>query len=114
MAGEARTDGRRGDAHGGGVCVYAVIQRQVRRYLRDHHQQLPGNNGPTATPTAAGVCALFTPVRLVQLAVENTTSLQVQGVQGQQLIVCEAVGIEPAWYQGATTGQNALPRTTPP
>jgi hypothetical protein len=29
------------------------------------------------------------------------------------LIVCEAVGIGPAWYQGGATEQNALPRTTP-
>jgi hypothetical protein len=99
---------------GVGLLVYAVIQRQVRLYLRDHNQQIPGNKGPTATPTAAVVFALFTPVMLVQFVVENTTSLQVHGVQGQPLIVCEAVGIDPAWYQGATTGQNSLPRTTPP
>ena len=97
-----------------GLLVYAVIQRQVRLYLRDHNQHIPGNKGPTATPTAAVVCALFTPVMLVQFVVENTTSLQVHGVQGQHLIVCEAVGIDLAWYQGAITGQNALPRPTPP
>jgi hypothetical protein len=97
-----------------GLLVYAVIQRQVRLSLRDHHQHIPGNKGPTATPTAAVVFALFTPVMLVQFVVENTTSLQVHGVQGQHLIVCEAVGIDPAWYQGATTGQNSLPRTIPP
>jgi transposase len=97
-----------------GLLVYAVIQRQVRLYLRDHNQHIPGNKGPTATPTAAVVFALFTPVMLVQFVVENTTSLQVHGVQGQHLIVCEAVGIDLAWYQGAITGQNALPRPTPP
>jgi hypothetical protein len=97
-----------------GLLVDAVIQRQVRLYLRDHNQQIPGNKGPTATPTAAVVFALFTPVMLVQFVVENTTSLQVHGVQGQHLIVCEAVGIDLAWYQGAITGQNALPRPTPP
>ena len=97
-----------------GLLVYAVIQRQVRLYLRDHDQQIPGNKGPTATPTAAVVFALFAPVMLVQFAVENTTSLQVHGVQDHHLIVCEAVGIDPAWYQGAATGQNSLPRTTPP
>ena len=49
-----------------GLLVYAVIQRQVRLYLRDHDRQIPGNKGPTATPTAAVVFALFTPVMLVQ------------------------------------------------
>ena len=97
-----------------GLLVYAVIQRQVRLYLRDHDQQIPGNKGPTATPTAAVVCALFAPVTLVQFAVDKTTSLQVHGVQNHHLIVCEAVDIDPAWYQGAGTGQNSRPRTTPP
>ena len=34
--------------------------------------------------------------------------------QGHHLIVCEAVGIDPAWYQGRATEQNSLPRATPP
>ena len=97
-----------------GLLVYAVIQRQVRLYLRDHEQQVPGNKGLTATPTAAVVFALFAPVMLVQFAMDNTTRLQVHGVQDHHLLVCEAVGIDPAWYQGGATGQNSLPRATPP
>jgi transposase len=97
-----------------GLLVYAVIQRQVRLYLRDHAQQIPGNKGPTAAPTAAVVFALFAPVMLVQFVADNMTSLQGHGLQDHHLIICEAVGIDPAWYQGVATGQNALPRTTPP
>ena len=97
-----------------GLLVYAVIQRQVRLYLCDHDQQVPGNKGPTATPTAAVVFALFAPVTLVQFAVENTTSHHAHGIQDHHLLVCEAVGIDPAWYQGAATEQNSRPRTTPP
>jgi hypothetical protein len=97
-----------------GLLVYAVIQRQVRLYLRDHDQQIPGNKGPTATPTAAVVFALFAPVTLVQFAVDKTTSLQVHGVQHPHRIVCEAVGTDPDWYQGTGRGQNSRPRTTPP
>ncbi len=96
------------------LLVYAVIQRQVRLYLRDHDWQIPGNKGPTATPTAAVVFAHFAPVMLVQFAMDNMTSLQPHGVQAHHLIVCEAVGIDPVWYQGAATRQNSLPRTTPP
>jgi hypothetical protein len=96
-----------------GLLVYAVIHRQVRRYLRDHDQHVPGHKGPTATPTAAVVFALLTPVMLVPFAVDNLTSLQVHGVHDYHRIVCEAVGIDPRWYQGAATGQNSLPRTTP-
>jgi transposase len=97
-----------------GLLVYAIIQRQVRLYLRDHAQQVPGNKGPTATPTAAVVFALFAPVTLVQFAVGNTISRQVHGIQDHHRLVCEAVGIEPAWYPGGATEPNALPRTTPP
>jgi hypothetical protein len=97
-----------------GLLVYAVIQRQVRLYLRDHDQQVPGNKGLTATPTTVVVFALFAPITLVQFAVENTTSRQVHGIQRHHLLVCEAVGIDPVWYQGAATEQNSRPPTIPP
>ncbi|HEY7492291.1 MAG TPA: hypothetical protein VIH59_14425 [Candidatus Tectomicrobia bacterium] len=57
------------------LLVYALIQRQVRLYLQDHHQQLPGNKGRTTTPTAAVVLSLCTSVMLVQLGVANTPCL---------------------------------------
>jgi hypothetical protein len=97
-----------------GLLVYAVIQRQVRLHRRDHDQHVPGNKGPTATPTAAVVFALFASVTLVQCAGENTTSRQVYGIQDHHLLICEAVGIDPAWYQAAAAGQNSRPRTAPP
>jgi transposase len=97
-----------------GLLVYAVIQRQVRLYLRDHNRHIPGNKGPTATPTAAVVFALFTPVTLVHFAVDNALILQVHGIQDEHRIVCEAVGIDYAWYQGAAAEQNSPLSTTPP
>jgi transposase len=97
-----------------GLLVYAVIQRQMRLYLRAHDQQIPGNKGLTATPTAAVVFALFTPVMLVQFAMDKVISFQVYGVQDYHLLVCNAVGIDQVWYQGIAAGQNSLPRTTPP
>jgi transposase len=97
-----------------GLLVYAVIQRQVRLYLRDHDRHIPGHKGPTATPTAAVVLALFTPVMLVQFAMDHTTSFQVHGIQDYHLLVCDAVGIDQAWYQGVAMGQNSLLPTIPP
>ena len=97
-----------------GLLVYAVIQRQVRLYLREHDRHIPGNKGPTATPTAAVVFALFTPVMLVHCTMDDIPSLQVHGVQDYHLLICDAVGIAQAWYQGVATGQNSLPRTIPP
>jgi len=97
-----------------GLLVYAVIQRQVRLYLREHARQIPGNKGLTATPTAAVVFALFTPVMLVYSTVDDSPSLQVHGIQDYHRLICDAVGIAQTWYQGGTTGQNSLLRTTPP
>ena len=97
-----------------GLLVYAVIQRQVRLYLHDHAQHVPGNKGLTAMPTAAVVFALFTPVTLVHFTVDNAPILQVHGIQEDHLIICEAVGIDRAWYQGAAVGQNSLLSATPP
>jgi hypothetical protein len=97
-----------------GLLVYAMIQRQVRLYLRDYAQQVLGNKSPTATPTTAVVFALFTPAMLVQFAVAEQFSLQAPGMQGHHRIICEAVSIDPGWYQTAATGQNSLLRITPP
>jgi transposase len=97
-----------------GLLVYAVIQRQVRLYLRDHERHIPGNKGPTATPTAAVVFALFTPVTLVHCTVNNAPMLQVHGIQEDHLIVCEALGIDYVWDQGVTAEQTSPPWTTPP
>ncbi len=49
-----------------GLLVYSIIQRQVRLYLRTHDQQVPGNKGLTATPTAVVVVALCAQVALIQ------------------------------------------------
>ena len=115
LAGEARKDCGLGHAHGGGVArICGDPTAGPGQYLRDHNQHVPGKKGPTAMPTAAVVFALCAPVTLVQFAVENTEAAEIHGIQDHHLLVCEAVGIDPAWYEGAATGQNSRPRTTPP
>jgi hypothetical protein len=91
-----------------------VIQRQVRLSLREPARHIPGHKGLTATPPAAGVFALFTPVMLVYSTVDNSPSLQGHGVPDYHRLICDAVGIAQTWYRGGTTGQNSLLRTTPP
>jgi hypothetical protein len=81
-----------------GLLVYSVIQRQVRLYLRTHDQQLPGNKGMTTIPTAAVVLALFAQVALVQLWIDEQTVVQVSGVQPHHLLICDALGLDHAWY----------------
>jgi hypothetical protein len=40
--------------------------------------------------------------------------VELHGVQDYHWLICDAVGIAQTWYQGGTTGQNSLLRTTPP
>jgi hypothetical protein len=81
-----------------GLLVYSVIQRQVRLYLRTHEQQVPGNKGETVTPTGAVGLSLFSPVAVVQLRLGNAEIRQVYGVHHYHLMVCDALGLDHAWY----------------
>jgi transposase len=96
-----------------GLLVYSVIQRQVRLYLQTHHQQLPGNKGLTATPTAAVVLALFTQVALVQLWIDEQEVAQFSGVQPHHWLVCDALGLDSAWYEVPSAQKNGRGIQTP-
>jgi transposase len=97
-----------------GLLVYAVIQRQVRLYLRDHNQHVPGHKGPTAAPTAAVVFTLFAPVMRVQFSMDEQISSQVHGLQPHHRLICDAVGLDSTWYGAPAIPQNSLSRTAPP
>ena len=89
-----------------GLLVYSIIQRQVRLYLRTHDQQLPGNKGTTATPTAAVVLALFAQVALVRLSIGDQAIEQIYGVQPYHLLLCDALGLDASWYAVPSTQKN--------
>jgi transposase len=89
-----------------GLLVYAVIQRQVRLYLHTHGQRLPGNKGETAMPTAAVVLSLFAPVVVVQIQIDNTAVQQTYGVHPHHLMICEALGLDRAWYETPPAQHN--------
>lgn len=86
-----------------GLLVYSVIQRQVRLSLRTHAQQLPGNKGLTAHPTAAVVLTLFAQVALVQLWIDEQEVMQIAGVQPYHRLVCDALGLDFSWYAVPST-----------
>ena len=90
-----------------GLLVYALIQRQVRLYLHEQHQALPGNKGLTTTPTAAVILALFTSVMLVQLQLDNTTVSHIYGLQPHHLMICDALGVDRAWYERPRKQENS-------
>jgi transposase len=92
-----------------GLLVYAVIQRQVRLYLHTHDQRLPGNKGETAMPTAAVVLSLFAPVAVVQIQIDNTAVQQTYGVHSHHLMICDALGLDRAWYETPPVQHNREP-----
>jgi hypothetical protein len=96
-----------------GLLVYSVVQRQVRLYLRTHDQQLPGNKGMTAIPTAAVVLALFAQVALVQLWIDDFEVTQIAGIQPYHLLVCDALGLDPSWYEVSLAQKNGRDIQTP-
>jgi hypothetical protein len=96
-----------------GLLVSSVIQRQVRLYLRAHAQQLPGNKGMTATPTAAVVLALFTPVALGQLRIGEQEVTQLSGVQPHHLLVCDALDLDASWYAVSSIQKHGRDIQTP-
>ena len=53
----------------------------------------------TATPTAAVVLALFAPVALIQLRLDDQEVMQVYGVQPHHLLLCNALGLDASWYE---------------
>jgi transposase len=96
-----------------GLLIYSVIQRQVRLSLRTHDQQLPGNKGLTAIPTAAVVLALFAQVSLVQLRIDEQEGTQLSGIQSHHLLVCEALGLDSSCYAVPLSQKNGQDIQTP-
>jgi len=81
-----------------GLLVYSLLQRQVRLYLRTHAQQLPGNKGLTALPTAAVGLALVAQVALVRVWRDAQEIVQLSGGQRHHRLVCDALGLDSSWY----------------
>jgi transposase len=96
-----------------GLLVYALIQRQVRLYLQTHGQQVPGNKGETATPTAAVVLALFEAVAVVHLRIDTTEVQQMYGLQAHHLLLCDALGLAHTWYEAPMVQKNTEGAHTP-
>jgi len=96
-----------------GLLVYSIIQRQVRLYLRTHDQQVPGNKGATATPTAAVVLALFAQVALVQFWIGEQEVEQIYGVQPHHLLCCDALSLDRSWYEAPSAQKSGGGIQTP-
>jgi transposase len=89
-----------------GLLVYSLIQRQVRQYLRQHQQMIPGNKGETALPTAAVVFESFASVTQVRLDLDGVDVCQIHGWQTHHGLICQALGLDEFWYEGAANQKN--------
>jgi transposase len=89
-----------------GLLVYSLIQRQVRQFLRQHHQAIPGNKGETMMPTATVVLESFAQVTLVSLELDGADVQQVHGWQEHHRLICQALGVSDTWYEGAANQKN--------
>jgi transposase len=96
-----------------GLLVYSLSQRQVRLYLRTHAQQIPGNKGLTATPTAAVVVALFAHIALVPFPRGDQEGAQVYGVPPYHLLCCDALGLDRSWYATPSAPKSGRSIQTP-
>jgi hypothetical protein len=96
-----------------GWLVYRIIQRQVRLYLLTHDQQVPGNKGATATPTAAVVVSLFAHVALVQCQIADQEGEQVHGGQPHHLLCCDALGLDRSWDEAPSAQKSGRGIQTP-
>jgi transposase len=96
-----------------GLLVYSIIQRQVRLYLHTHGQQVPGNKGTTAIPTAAVVLSLFAQVALVQVWIDDQVLAQVYGVQAYHRLLCNALGLDSSWYEVPSAYKSGQCSQTP-
>jgi hypothetical protein len=96
-----------------GLLIYTGIQRQVRLHLRTHEPQLPGHTGETATPTAAVVFTRFSPVAWVHIRRGGQTVYQMSGVQSDHVLICDALGLNYAWYEAPMAHKNSKRTHTP-
>ena len=96
-----------------GLLVSRVRQRQGRLSLRPHDQQLPGNNGMTASPTAAVVLALVAHVALVPLRLEEPEGPQLAGIPPHHRWVCEALGLDSSCSAVPVSQKNGRDIQTP-
>lgn len=91
-----------------GLLVYSLIQRQVRQYLQQQQQSIPGNKGDTAMPTAAVVFESFAPVTQVSFDLDGVEVCQIHGWQAHHQLICQALGLDDFGYERPGDQKNNL------
>jgi transposase len=89
-----------------GLLVYGLIQRQVRQYLLEHHEKIPGNKGETESPTATVVFESFATLTRVELRIGKVREDQFHGWQAHHERVFRALGLSPLIDDESETQKN--------
>jgi len=88
------------------LLVYGLIQRQVRQYLQEHEETIPGNKGETDNPTATVVFESLTTLSRVELTIDGVRVYQFHGWQVHHEQVFRALGLPPLIDDEVTTQEN--------
>lgn len=91
-----------------GLLVYGLIQRQVRQYLQEHEETIPGNKGPTDIPTATVVFESFATLNRVEWNLDGQRIEQFSGWQVHHERVFLALGLSPLIDDDSTIQKNNL------
>jgi transposase len=91
-----------------GLLVYGLIQRQVRQYLQEHEETIPGNKGQTDIPTATVVFESFATLNRVEWNVDGQRIEQFSGWQAHHERVFLALGLSPLIDDDSTVQKNDL------
>lgn len=91
-----------------GLLVYGLMQRQVRQYLTEPAETIPGNKGETDHPTATVVFASLTTRIRLELIVDGVTVYQFHGWQAHHERVFQALGLPSLIDDVLATQKNNL------
>jgi len=91
-----------------GLLVYGLIQRQVRQYLEEHEETIPGNKGQTDIPTATVVFESFATLNRVEWSLDGQRIEQFSGWQAHHERVFLALGLSPLIDDDSTIQKNDL------
>ena len=91
-----------------GLLVYGLIQRQVRQYLQEQKETIPGNKGETDMPTATVIFESLTTLSRVEWSVDGVRVYQFHGWQVHHEQVFRALGL-PSLIDDDPTAQKNNP-----
>ena len=94
------------------LLVYGLIQRQVRQYLQEQEETIPGNKGETDKPTATVVFEALATLSRVEFNINGVRVCQFHGWQAHHERVFRALGLPPLIDDDPTAQKNnpAMPK----